>query len=210
MRKWFFKATNHYLSKAFSKVCFPVTAYGLENYPDESEAVLLALNHESKADSFLILLILEEYFGKQIDLRAYVTASHMDTWYGGWLRGQDMYRVERGRGFEQLEEGMDFLRNGGHLAIFPEARMRRGRRFEPKKGVAYIAHHTKVPILPIHIEYIPSRYFWYRRCIITIGTKIQPQVSSLDDYQGFAQRVMSIVDELPEKRKEYTQIAYHS
>lgn len=210
MRKWLYKASNHYLSKIFSKVSFPVVAYGLENYPDESEAVLLALNHESKADSFLVLLILEEWFGKQIDLRAFVTAGHMDTPYGWWLRGQDMYRVEKGKGFEQLHDGMEFLQRGGHLAIFPEAHMRRGRKFKPKKGVSYIAHHTTVPILPIHIEYVPSRYFWYRRCIITIGSKIQPSVSSQDEYEDFAQTVMDTVDELPQKRNEYTQIAYHA
>lgn len=210
MRKKLLKASNHYLSKFFSKVCFPVTAYGLENYPQESEAVLLALNHESKADSFLVLLILEEYFGRQIDLRAFVTAGHMDTPYGWWLRGQDMYRVERGKGFDQLQDGMTFLQDGGHLAIYPEARMRRGRRFEPKKGISYIVHHTNVPVLPIHIEYISSRYFWYRRCIITIGSKIHQPVSSLEDYQSFAQMVMATIDDLPTTRHTYTQIVHHA
>ena len=209
MWKWLLKASNHLISLTFSKLFFPLTVYGLEHYPPKNESVLLALNHESKADSFLVLLAVEEYVKRQVDLRAFVAALHMDAWYGWWLRGQDMYVVRRGDGFEQLDVGIGFLRCGGHLAIFPEARIRRGRSLPARKGIAYIAHKTGVPILPIHIEYIPSRYFWYRKCIITIGAYIDSTGVKPETYQEFADMVMREVDSLPAKRNLYQKTFQH-
>lgn len=194
------KASNYGVTKAFSKLFFPLEVYGVESYPQEGDGVLLVLNHESTLDSFFVVFAVEEYLRKLIDMRAFITSRHTDTPYGWFFHALDMFRVEKGRGFEQLQPGIEFLKNGGHVAIFPEGCIRRGKKRHAKKGVSYILHHSGAPILPIHISYEKSRYLWYRKCIIHIGEVEYLPVSSMEEYQSAADQIMRTIDELPSKR----------
>ena len=202
------KASNYGVTKAFSKLFFPLEVYGLEHYPEEGSGTLLVLNHESRLDSFFVVFGVEEYQVRLIDMRAFITSQHTDTIYGWFFRALDMFRVERGKGFFQLDPGVEFLREGGHVAIFPEGCIRRGKKRHAKKGVSYILHHSGAPILPIHISYEKSRYLWYRKCIIDFGKVEYISVQSIDEYQEVADQVMRIIDDLPSKRT-YTKIFKH-
>jgi 1-acyl-sn-glycerol-3-phosphate acyltransferase len=64
------------------------------------------------------------------------------------------YPFERkGGSSDSLERGADCLRNGCHLAIFPEGRRSLDGRFLGfTPGFAKIAYQTGAPVVPVHIE----------------------------------------------------------
>ncbi len=63
------------------------------------------------------------------------------------------YPFERVNGStDSLEKGAEFVRQGCHLAIFPEGRRDDGRFCGLKPGFAKIAYRTGAPVVPIRIQ----------------------------------------------------------
>lgn len=85
------------------------------------------------------------------------------------------FPVRQGIGLENvLKEPVKILKNGGVVGIFPEGRRRHfGRPRKGKRGAAYLALNTGVPILPIKITGTlgirPKDVFSRRKIVVKTG-----------------------------------------
>lgn len=85
------------------------------------------------------------------------------------------FPVWQGIGLENtLKEPIKILKNGGVVGIFPEGRRRHfGRPRKGKRGAAYLALNTGVPILPIKITGTlgmkPKDVFSRRKVVVKTG-----------------------------------------
>lgn len=135
-------------------VCRP-TVRGLENIP-RSGAVILAVNHLSVVDSFVVPLLISrpvsflakaEYFTGR-GVRGRITA-----WWFGTLGA---IPVRRGRGRaarESLDVAAGVLADGGAFGIHPEGtRSRDGKLHRGKTGVARLALECGVPVIPVALS----------------------------------------------------------
>src|SRR5689334_19537377 len=138
--------------RPLSRIAFRPDVRGAENVP-RTGPVILAANHLSFVDSFLIPLMTprrvsflakEEYFRaggpKQWATRTFMT-------------GTDAIPVPRG-GYraaqESLQAALRVLEDGGAFGIHPEgSRSRDGRLYRGRTGVAWLAIASGAPVVPV-------------------------------------------------------------
>jgi 1-acyl-sn-glycerol-3-phosphate acyltransferase len=120
---------------------------GLENVPREG-GVILASNHQSFLDDFLLPLMLPR--------RATILAKadYFDKWYSAWFfKAAGCVPVRREGGSASvaaLRAGVDALKEGKLVALFPEGtRSPDGRLYRGKTGVARMALEARVPVVPV-------------------------------------------------------------
>lgn len=137
------------------RLCLGYRVIGQENYKNLKKPFIIIANHISAGDPFLItpafpvfskilpfhFVAKRELFEKKGVKRSAVIA------LGG-------FKVERGVGLEKtLQYPLGILKNGEVVVIFPTgAREKRGRPRKARRGAAYLALKTGVPILPIAIR----------------------------------------------------------
>jgi len=140
------------LLRPVSQVAFRPEVHGAGNVPS-SGPVILAVNHLSFVDSFLVPLITprrvsfiakQEYF-EHGGAKQWVTRT--------FLTGIDAIPVTRG-GFraaqESLEVALRLLKDGGVFGIHPEgSRSRDGRLYRGRTGVAWLAIASGAPVVPV-------------------------------------------------------------
>jgi 1-acyl-sn-glycerol-3-phosphate acyltransferase len=138
-----------------SRLAFRPEVHGAAHVP-RTGPVILAANHLSFVDSFLIPLMTprrvsflakQEYFGTGGGPKQWATRT--------FLTGIDAIPVERG-GFrsaqESLEAALRVLRAGGAFGIHPEgSRSRDGRLYRGRTGVAWLAIASGAPVVPVAI-----------------------------------------------------------
>jgi len=123
---------------------------GLENVPFEGGAILAA-NHQSFLDDFLLPLVL-----KKRKPTILAKADYFDNWYTAWFfKGAGCVPVRREGGsasLAALQTAVDALKEGKLVALFPEGtRSPDGRLYRGKTGVARIALEAQVPVIPVAI-----------------------------------------------------------
>jgi 1-acyl-sn-glycerol-3-phosphate acyltransferase len=131
-----------------SRVAFRPDVQGARNVPRRGP-VILAANHLSVVDSFLIPLVTprrvsflakQEYFDRSFFSRAFFS-------------GIDAIPVPRGSfraAQESLEAALGVLRLGGAFGIHPEgSRSRDGRIYRGRTGVAWLAIASGAPVVPV-------------------------------------------------------------
>jgi len=127
-----------------------------ENLKELKRPLIIAANHASWTDVFLIATVLP--FNTKIFPIRYACLNKIfyfpPTLPLVWLLGS--FPIARGIGLEKsLKHPIKILENQGVVGIFPEGRRQRITDTElskPKRGVAYLALKTKTKILPIKIE----------------------------------------------------------
>jgi 1-acyl-sn-glycerol-3-phosphate acyltransferase len=125
---------------------------GLENVP-EGGAAIFASNHLSFSDSIFLPLMVPrritflakaDYFTGR-SLKGRLTAS--------FFKGVGQVPVDRtggSAGEAAVRKGLDILRRGEMLGIYPEGtRSPDGRLYRGKTGVARMALEARVPVLPV-------------------------------------------------------------
>jgi len=122
---------------------------GSDNIPDE-RAAILALNHLSRLDSPLILILTN-----RVDISGLVAVDYRNNpftrWLINWIGGIWINREEAD--FQALKEAKRYLDNGGLLGIAPEGTRSKTKSLQPgKTGIAFLAEKTKVPIIPVAIS----------------------------------------------------------
>lgn len=153
---------------------------GQENIP-RTGPVILAPTHRSRWDALLI----PGAAGKPVtgrDLRYMVTEDEMKGIQGWFIRRMGGFPVNtRHPAIGSLRHGVELLRNGEGLVIFPEGDIYREGRVQPlKPGIARIALQVEaskpdmgLTILPISIRYSDPIPHWRCDATVTIGTPIK-------------------------------------
>ena len=146
---WFMKT---FVLGPVLKTLFRPWVKGLDNVPAEGAAIL-ASNHLSFSDSIfmplmvprpVVFLAKSEYFtGKGI--KGKLTAT--------FFRLTNQLPMDRSGGAasaRSLDAGMDVLKNGSLLGIYPEGtRSPDSRLYRGKVGVARLALQARVPVIPV-------------------------------------------------------------
>ena len=120
--------------------------HGTENVPRTGGA-LLALNHISYVDFILGGLATQD--SKRL-VRFMAKRELFDhRWSGPLMRSLHHISVDRGDGLQSYAEGVDYLRRGEVVGIFPEATISRSFELkEFKTGATRMAAEAGVPLVP--------------------------------------------------------------
>jgi 1-acyl-sn-glycerol-3-phosphate acyltransferase len=145
MRPGLYMAIRDGIVRPLFRLLYRVRVEGSEHVPGTGGAILVA-NHESLLDPFALALVTRRrirFFTKR------------ELWERSWLapllRALGGIRVDRGRGAPAtIRRGVDVLRAGEIVAVFPQGRIRRDNgRWE--HGAARLALETGLPLVPIRL-----------------------------------------------------------
>jgi 1-acyl-sn-glycerol-3-phosphate acyltransferase len=125
---------------------------GIENVP-ATGAVILASNHVSVVDSLFLPLMLK----RKVTFLAksdYFTGKGIKGWaIRSFLNGVGQLSIDRSGGKASeasLDTGVEVLRGGGVLGIYPEGtRSPTGKLYRGRTGVARMILEAKVPVVPV-------------------------------------------------------------
>ncbi|OGZ18195.1 MAG: hypothetical protein A2V72_00020 [Candidatus Nealsonbacteria bacterium RBG_13_37_56] len=153
---YLFQGLFRFLTKLILTFFMRVQIESKEDFKKLKGPLIIAANHASWTDPFLIATVLP--FNAKIFPIRYACLNKIFyfplTLPLVWLLGS--FPVKRGVGLEKsLKHSIKILRNKGVVGMFPEGRRQRITDTElsrPKRGIAYLALKTKTKILPVKIE----------------------------------------------------------
>jgi 1-acyl-sn-glycerol-3-phosphate acyltransferase len=162
--------------KRLLTLCCRLEVIGEKHIPD-CGPVILAANHGSQMDPLVLGAAIRRRF-------TFLAAAELLTIpvLGALVRPFHPILVRRGR-FDPgaIRECFEHLGRGHALLIFPEGKISTDGRIQPPhEGLAFLAHHTGVPVIPIGIrgtyQVWPLGTRWPHRGRITvhIGSAIVP------------------------------------
>ena len=127
-----------------------VTVKGLENVPTD-KTVLFMSNHQSFFDIPLLM--------SAVDMpKGFIAKKELGTWPGisTWMRYIQCVFMDRDnirKSAEAIIQGINILKSGYSMVIFPEGtRSKGGETHEFKAGSFKLATKPKVPIIPVTIN----------------------------------------------------------
>jgi 1-acyl-sn-glycerol-3-phosphate acyltransferase len=140
---WIFKA----ILKPLLLATYDLRVEGLDNVPRKGPAIIAA-NHLSFLDSFFIPLMI-----KRRKVTYLAKADYFNSWKTAWffrMVGQiPIERDDKSQAREALDAGVDVLKAGKLLGIYPEGtRSPDGKVYRGRTGVARIALAAGVPVVP--------------------------------------------------------------
>lgn len=151
-----------------------VEVIGLENVPGIN--VLYVANHQSYLDIPLIMGFLPKFKGfvAKIELAKMPIVS-------GWMKAIGSLFLDRTsirQSMQVILEGIEMLKNGSTLVIFPEGtRSKDGLVDEFKKGSLQLAVKSGVPVVPVTIDGTYNAYEKFKKVIPTkIKLTIHPPI----------------------------------
>lgn len=170
----------------------------IKNDIDGSNGYILASNHQSKLDPFVI--------GGALPFLARIKLSPV--WFMGYrelfANGVASFLLRSfgtfpNRPIKDLPYGLEFsetaLRNQDTVCIFPEGRRTKKGETEPKHGVSVLADMDNVKLIPVHVSWRPGLL---NKVSITIGKPM--------DAAGLSPReIMDIIYKLPRAQKKAVQ-----
>lgn len=160
----------HTLLALPARLLFRVHAVGRENEPRrESGPYLLCANHQTVLDVVFLCATLRHqqphFMGKEGVFRVPL--------FGTLVRWLGAYPVARGRNdVGAVKHTIKLLQSGRSVGIFPQGTRCAGKDIRDthvKAGVAMIAAHTQVPILPVYIGMKEQTWKFLRRVDVVIG-----------------------------------------
>lgn len=150
-RKWILKSTSDWGKNLCRLLGITYEVEGFENIPDEGPVVFMS-NHQGYADILVLCAVLDKFqFG-------YVAKQELGKIpkYGQAIidiRSVLMNRGDARESVKSILEGIDLIKKGFSLCIFPEGtRSKGGPMIEFHKGSFKLATKPKVPIIPITIN----------------------------------------------------------
>ena len=156
-----------------------ITVNGKENLPEKGP-VLFVANHQSFADIPVACAVLDKFqFG-------FVAKSTLERnpLYGRWIRDTRNVYIDRESpraSLRAIEDGIDLLKKGFSILIFPEgARSRCSTIDEFKKGSLRLATKSEVPVVPIaiHNAYRVFEEYGYVKYGIDVKFNILPMIET--------------------------------
>jgi 1-acyl-sn-glycerol-3-phosphate acyltransferase len=176
---------------------------GIEYVIGVKRPFILASNHRSKSDPFLLSLLPLGVVRKFIPIRFPTTSLYFDRiFYRLLISPVGAYRMERWSTSleEYMKETVNILNDGGVVLIFPEGKIARSEEDRvAKPGLAYLAKKTSAPIVPLRIKEI-SKGKLFRRAVVEIsfGESIflQDADFSKDKLTQDSQRILDVIYKL--------------
>ena len=134
--------------KLFYKVAFKIEVEGLENFPENKAAVVIA-NHMSMHDPVLLIALFDgkiNFMAKEELFRNKILA-----WV---LKKFGAFPVTRGgNDLKAIKHSLQLLKDNKILGVFPQGtRMTSAEAQQAKGGAAFMAIKSKAPIVPIAIK----------------------------------------------------------
>ena len=124
---------------------------GKENIPEHDGCVYIA-NHQGYADIIALIVAMD---GRQIGFIAKDSLERVP-YIGKWIkliRGLFIKRGDTREALKSMKEGIDLVKAGYNLAIFPEGTRSRGPKMGKfKAGSFKLATKAKAPIVPVSIS----------------------------------------------------------
>ena len=170
---------------------------GLENVPDGP--ALFVSNHQGYADIPVFCAVLAK---KQIGFVAKTSLGKIPV-FGEWIRDIRSVFIERDdarSSLKTMEEGIEFLKKGFSLVIFPEGTRSRGpKQGEFKKGSLRLATKSGVPVVPVTLNgsYNVFEKHGYVKPGAEVDFHIHPAIETKDlskaELNGLAEKVETII-----------------
>lgn len=199
----------HMAMKAVMKMLFRIEAKGTENI-SLSERVIIAPNHTSYLDGFVVVLSLPFARFRNLYLLG------ISDFFAGFLKSRfakiaHVIPIDSSAYLNRaLQTSAYVLRHGCSLCVFPEGgRSADGGLMEFKKGVGILAVEMGVPVVPAYIkgafEALPRSASWPKpvKISITFGAPLSAadldfarKPASMDGYEYFASVLQEKVREL--------------
>jgi 1-acyl-sn-glycerol-3-phosphate acyltransferase len=180
--------------KLFIRLKFRINVIGLEHVPHQ-DALIIAANHISNYDPVLLSCILKRkihFMAKAELFRNWFLKTVFSALLAIPVNRQSEIVIR------PVRKILKIIERGEVFGIFPEGkRCRTGELVHPKKGVAYFACKTDVPILPIAIIGINKGYRTPVR--IVIGSLINVSQFDRTDYSSLSEIIMKQIKELENK-----------
>lgn len=109
--------------------------------------------------------------------------------------------IEREKEYSiSIRKGLEILKNGEGLVIFPEGtRNPKGEVKIPKKGVAFLAYKTGVPVIPVKIKgtekalSVGGKFIKPAKVKVVFGPPVKVESNN---YLNQANRIMNLIKEL--------------
>lgn len=141
------------LVKIFS---LPVVVSGLENIKNLQRPIIIASNHESRLDPIFIAYFIYQVNKRNLDIRFYAWYKYYDMPVLGWyIKAMKSLRLINKQGLHILDEGVNLLKKGNIIGIFPEGKIKKITEKDKrgKRGISYLSWKSKTDIIPIYLFY---------------------------------------------------------
>jgi 1-acyl-sn-glycerol-3-phosphate acyltransferase len=166
-----------------------ITVKGAENIP--KGGCIIASNHISFLDPFLLARLPLKVILGLGGIRFLTAAHYYDKSYMriiikplGAIRSHPLPWS-----FEMyFKEASDVLRTGGSVLIYPEGRRTQKLGAKAKPGIAYLAHESALPVIPIRVRKTAPRCY-----SLTFGDALTVKN---ENYQVEAGNIMATIEKL--------------
>lgn len=138
------------ISLILAKIYTGFRVFGRENVPREG-AFILASNHESNADPFLLGISLpcSKWFSYLAKKELF--EGRFRGWYFRKIHAIPLDRSEADT--SAIKTALKVLKSGRPMVLFPEGTRSKGKGLQPgKPGVGFIAAKSTAPVVPAYIE----------------------------------------------------------
>lgn len=144
---------------------FRIRVYGKGNVLKDG-GVIFAVNHRSNWDP----VIMGVASPRRLSFMA-KSELFRNKLFGAILKRLGAFPVQRGKGdVSAVKTSLRILKSEGAMIMFPEGkRVKANEHTAAKPGIAMIATHAKVPVIPVSIS---GKYRWMGRITVTYGEPV--------------------------------------
>lgn len=190
MKPVFFHLARFFLAPILDKF-FIEKIEGLENIPKENNFIV-AVNHESNLDHFLIAFCLKDRLRK-IHFIGKMEGLFQTILFWGFYFLTETISLDRRKKEKRgvLEKALVYLKKGAIIIIYPEGtRNKESSLKKGKTGAAELAIKSGLPILPMGLKKGEKKYF------IKIGKPLFFEKNKEEDYLYFREMTDKIMKEI--------------
>lgn len=196
-RQFILKATSSWGPMVMEMFGSSVNVKGIENLPDSGPVVMVG-NHQGYADIFTYFSVFTKF---QFSFVAKENLGNLP-FYGKWIRRIRSVLIKRNdprASLKAISEGIEYLKQGFSLVIFPEGTRSMGPdpgRFH--KGSLKLATKPGVPIVPISINgsykmFEEEGYLKGARIDVIVHETIETKNLSRDEERELNDKVEKII-----------------